>query len=295
MRARRVTLDALRADSLAIVGAPMETTAHRTAGFRFGPRALRETSVYFGWHANAQFSHPVDIDERVRIDTSSIHDRLVDIGDLALEGMTLDHANDAIDSVLQVVSESGASSIVLGGDTSIVAPALDAHRPQASRLGLIQFGGSVPCADFERCAETLVIAPQALLPSEVPLRTLSATQSAQMEVAEWNNTFEAVDRACDGLVVHVDLSALQSTLHGMSDIPRLGGMRLGVLQNALTSVGQANVRCLILSGLNPTINGMSVVKIGQRLLVTALLGFIYARLGLIKTWQQAPTTKALNT
>ena len=63
----------------------------------------------------------------------------------------------------------------------------------------------------------------------------------------------------------------------MADTPRLDGLTLAVLQQALTSIGQANVRCLIVTGLNPTINGMSIVKTGQRLLVTSLLSFIYAR------------------
>jgi agmatinase len=285
MRARRVQLDDLRADSLVIVGAPMETMQHRSAGFRFGPRALRETSVYFGWHDNAQFSHPVDIDKRVQIDTSSIHNRLVDIGDLAIEDMPGERANEVIRDVLKVVCRSAASSIVLGGDSCIVAPTLDAHLANVSRLGLIQFGGDTSSADIEHCVDAIVIAPHGPVPVETRLRTLSASRSAQMRDNDWNDLSVAIDRRCDGLVVHVDLSVLRSELHGMADMPRLGGMTLGVLQKALISVGQAKVRCLILTGLNPTINGMSIVKTGQRLLVTSLLGFIYARLGLIKTWQ----------
>ncbi|MFT5172423.1 MAG: agmatinase [Gammaproteobacteria bacterium] len=285
MRARRVQLDELRADSLAIVGAPMESAQHRSAGFRFGPRALRETSVYFGWHANAQFSHPVDIDERVQIDTSSIHSRLVDIGDLAIEDMAHERAHRVIRKVLGVVSRSGASSVVLGGDSSIVAPTLDAHLACVSRLGLIQFGGTVAIAGIDNCSQLVVVAPHGALPVEAPARTLSASRSAQMHAADWDEFSAAINRTCDGLVIHVDLSVLQSALHGMADTPRLDGLTLAVLQQALTSIGQANVRCLIVTGLNPTINGMSIVKTGQRLLVTSLLGFIYARLGLIKTWE----------
>jgi agmatinase len=35
----------------------------------------------------------------------------------------------------------------------------------------------------------------------------------------------------------------------------------------------------MLTGLNPSRPGMGVVKVGQRLMVTALLAFIYTRLG----------------
>ena len=73
MRSRRATLDSLNAESLAVLGAPFEDNVGRKSGTRFAPTALRETSVYFGWHANPQFAHPVDINERVPIDTSEMH------------------------------------------------------------------------------------------------------------------------------------------------------------------------------------------------------------------------------
>ena len=104
-----------------------------------------------------------------------------------------------------------------------------------------------------------------------------------MNDSDWKALIATITRSQDALLVNVDLSVLQSTLHGMADVPRQGGLTLRTLQTALLSIGQANVCCLIVSGINPTINAMSVVKTGQRLLVTALLGFIYARLGLLKT------------
>jgi len=44
-------------------------------------------------------------------------------------------------------------------------------------------------------------------------------------------------------------------------------------------LGQQEVSAIMLTGLNPNRPGMGVVKVGQRLMVTALLAFIYARLG----------------
>jgi len=44
-------------------------------------------------------------------------------------------------------------------------------------------------------------------------------------------------------------------------------------------LGQHEASAIMLTGLNPNRPGMGVVKVGQRLMVTALLAFIYARLG----------------
>jgi len=44
-------------------------------------------------------------------------------------------------------------------------------------------------------------------------------------------------------------------------------------------LGQYEASAVMLTGLNPNRPGMGVVKVGQRLMVTALLAFIYARLG----------------
>ena len=64
MRAQTKAISDVRPGDLAVLGVPFEDTSAPYAGQSLAPRALRETSVYFGWHANPQFSHPVDIDAR---------------------------------------------------------------------------------------------------------------------------------------------------------------------------------------------------------------------------------------
>jgi agmatinase len=72
----------------------------------------------------------------------------------------------------------------------------------------------------------------------------------------------------------------------MSPIRRFDGVSISKLQALLTAVGQHPVSTLIVTGMNPTLNGMSIVKTGQRLLVTALLGYIYGRLGILTSLEQ---------
>ena len=114
MRSRQASISDLRDDSLAVIGIPLEGSDDRTTGARFGPLALRETSVYFGWHANPQFSHPVDVDARVQVDTSSIHERLMDLGDIPMANGTWDEAFQSIATTLNGVRRTGAKALALG-------------------------------------------------------------------------------------------------------------------------------------------------------------------------------------
>ncbi len=68
-------------------------------------------------------------------------------------------------------------------------------------------------------------------------------------------------------------------MSGLSYRPRLGGCDLDTVVQWLSALGQHEVSAIMLTGLNPNRPGMGVVKVGQRLMVTALLAFIYTRLG----------------
>ena len=306
MRSRRATIGDLDAEKLAILGAPVEDNVGRKSGTRFAPTALRETSVYFGWHANPQFSHPVDIDVRVPIDTSEMHGRLVDIGDIPLEGLPAAAVTQAIRTTMQELHDSRASAILLGGDDSIVHPAIAAS-PRGP-VGFIQIGGRLPAtmpSEVEAPSEDLPPLSRLLSDSAIIPRTtavMSGAGSAGMEFlhdfraaggAIWSasevrqsppGAIEGIARSVAGsagsLNVHFDVSAFRPSLHGMSERPAFGGLTLPDLQKALGEIGRAPVSSLIVTGLNPTLSGLSVVKTGLRLTVTTLLAYIYGRLGL---------------
>ena len=309
MRARRAVIEDLGTDNLAVVGVPMERNRGTKSGCRFGPRALRETSVYFGWHANPQFSHPVDVDARKRIDTSSIHDRLVDVGDVAIDGAEADAGTQSTRMTVASIRRRGAPSILLGGDDAIVAPAL-AGLGDENPCALIQIGGIVPssgrgdredgssaspalAAGDVTLASTLFIAPAQGSTveflgdlKEAGGRLFDARHFSSMKSGEIADVSRRLADTTGTLAVHLDLSALSAPLHGMSNTPQLSGLSVAVLQNALTAIGQAPVDCFIVTGLNPTLSGLSVVKTGQRLLVTLLLGFIYGRLRLLSSLER---------
>ncbi|MFT5449183.1 MAG: agmatinase [Gammaproteobacteria bacterium] len=307
MRSRRATLDELRSQNLAVLGAPTEDNVGRKSGTRFAPTALRETSVYFGWHANPQFSHPVDINVRVPIDTSQMHGRLVDIGDFALAGMPQASVAQAICSTMKQIRVTNASVILLGGDDSIVPPAI-AGAAQGRPVGFIQIGGHLPgvipgegdAESARQCSLAHLLSDGHVIPG-----TTAAIACADRTSVEFVQGFQragglilsAADVLCaragvieqtarrliddsGSLHVHFDVSAFRPSLHGMSERPSFGGLTLADLQRMLGAIGRVPVATLIVTGLNPTLSGLSVVKTGLRLTVTALLAYIYSRLEL---------------
>ncbi|MGB0552259.1 MAG: arginase family protein [Alphaproteobacteria bacterium] len=306
MRAKRAMLDDLHVDSLAVIGIPFERNTIAASGCRFGPRALRETSVYFGWHVNAQFSHPVDIDARKQISTSSIHDRLVDLGDVTIARQSPSAANTVIQSAIGEIHARGASTIILGGDNSIVAPAATAHE---GSLGLLQFGGTLPSAYGMETPLGQLLASKRLRPSNTVVVApawnpetnfadefeaaggwlLAAQKFKRLPTAELSGLARDLGRRVDSLLVHFDISVFSAALHGMTETPRFGGLTIRDMQPALTAIGQASVSSLMVTGLNPTKNGLSVVKVGQRLIMTALLGYIYGRLSLLSSLEREDT------
>ena len=306
MRSVRAKVEDISPGTLAVIGVPMEGSKNLQSGARFSPLSIRETSVYFGWYANPQFSNPINIDEQEVFDTSSINERLFDLGDIPLLGQTRSKAQELINHAIAQVYSRNATSIVLGGDSSIIAPVSRAIANGKS-VAYIQIGGKTPgtsntkldhqassplysllASGEVKLADTCILAP-AENPSVEFLTELSGVgakifSSSQLkdmsskEIADLSRTLSNRDVP---VIINLDLSSVSSELHGMSDQPVFNGMSLKLLRRVLVALASAPIATLILTGHNPTINGLSVVKTGQRLIVTALVGYICSRLGLM--------------
>ena len=282
MRVGQAAIDALTTGRIGLVGIPREDTDTRATGARFGPNAIRETSVYFGWHANPQYSRPVAVGDRSTIDTSSIQARLFDLGDIPVGGLTAEAGDNLIRATLRQIASSGASALVLGGDKGIAAPALEgvAAETPAARVQIGGFAGAPGPGGPVLCFAPRRIASAEASPDRGASgqRTVSARQLAGLDATAISRMAQ---RAADDrpLAVHLDISALNSCWHGASDMPRFDGLTLSGLRRLLTGLGRLPVAILVVTGLNPTLSGLGTVKTGQRLLVTALLDYICARLG----------------
>ena len=269
MRAQTKAICDVRPDDLAVLGVPFEDTGAPHAGQSLAPRALRETSVYFGWHANPQFSHPVDIDARQDISTDGLHERLCDLGDISLGSEDAVHA--ALRAAASQINNTGACAVILGGSDHL-SETVQSALPmcQTAQLG----GKPRDAGDFH-------IAP--LSDGTIPTQT-SNTAMQLIELTHWRD-------ASRPLFVRFDLSVFETSLSALCDRPRLGGCDLDTVAQWLSALGQHEASAIMLTGLNPNRPGMGVVKVGQRLMVTALLAFIYARLGFGIDHPGCPTSK----
>lgn len=257
MRAQTKAICDVRSGDLAVLGIPFEDTSAPHAGQSLAPRALRETSVYFGWHANPQFSHPVDIDARQDIQTDGLHERLCDLGDIA-RGPE-DAVQKALGATISRISSIGACAVILGGSDRLSKTVQKA----LANCQTAQLGG-VP-----RDARDFHIAPLAMSFATICKSDTTAQLAA---FSQWRD-------ASKPLFVRFDLSVFETSLSALCDRPRLWGCDLDTVTQWLSVLGQHGVSAIMLTGLNPDRPGMGVVKVGQRLMVTALLAFIYARLG----------------
>ena len=257
MRSQPKAIGDVTSDQLAVLGLPFEDTSAPFAGQSLAPRALRETSVYFGWHANPQFSHPVDIDARQDIQTDGLHERLCDLGDIAPGSEEAIHA--ALMTATCQINRVGACALLLGGSDRLSVTVQNALQGCQT----VQLGGT-PCD-----ARDFHIAP---LPNGSATICNSDTAAQLAGFSQWRD-------ASKPLFVRFDLSVFETSLSALCDRPRLGGYDLDTVTQWLSTLGQHSVSAIMLTGLNPNRPGMGVVKVGQRLMVTALLAFIYARLG----------------
>lgn len=257
MRAQTKTICDIRPGDLAVLGIPFEDISAPYAGQSLAPRALRETSVYFGWHANPQFSHPVDIDARQDIQTDGLHERLCDLGDISLGSD--DAIRAALSTTTSQINRNGACAVILGGSDHLSETVQSAlPNCQTAQLG----GTPRNACDFHIA----------------PLQNGSATNCNSNTIAQLAGLSQWRD-ASKPLFVRFDLSVFETSLSALCDRPRLGGCDLDTVAQWLSALGQYGVSAIMLTGLNPNRPGMGVVKVGQRLMVTALLAFIYAHLG----------------
>lgn len=86
-------------------------------------------------------------------------------------------------------------------------------------------------------------------------------------------------RAC---LVSIDLGAIASIWHGGSRLAGIDGLSLSQCREWLRGLGREDVVGVALTGLDPARQGLSTVKTGQRLLVTAVLDLVYARLDALR-------------
>lgn len=118
-----------RAEELdvALIGIPYDGGATYRSGPRFGPRHVREQSAIIRPWNPVLHLNPF---EKLRI---------ADFGDLSINPLSIDDTFRRITSQLDEVLKSGARTLCVGGDHSILLPILRSIHKRFGPVGLIQF------------------------------------------------------------------------------------------------------------------------------------------------------------
>ncbi|NND45643.1 MAG: agmatinase [Xanthomonadales bacterium] len=124
---RRYTKD-LGGVDVAVTGVPLDTATSNRPGARFGPRAIRSASVSLAWAR----PWPWKVDP---LETLNI----IDYGDCEFDYGEPASVTPAIVKHIDTILESGAATLVLGGDHYVSYPVLQAYAKHHGPLSLLHF------------------------------------------------------------------------------------------------------------------------------------------------------------
>ena len=119
----------------AIIGVPFDTGATVKVGARFGPEAIRSSSINLK-------PHNLFLDVSIFEYCSG-----VDYGDFPVVPGYIEDSNEMIEKSLYPLIDKGVIPILLGGDHSITLPELRALARKHGPLALIQFDSHPDTAD----------------------------------------------------------------------------------------------------------------------------------------------------
>ena len=114
---------------LVVYGVPFDVEIVNRPGTRYGPRSIREQSLYVAFPG---IHWPFDYDLTRDI-------KLIDYGDIPFYPGQVEQMLANVEEHVGRMSESGAGTLGLGGDHLVAYPALKAHARHHGKLSLIHF------------------------------------------------------------------------------------------------------------------------------------------------------------
>ncbi|MDH3713099.1 MAG: agmatinase [Gammaproteobacteria bacterium] len=126
---------------VAILGVPNDMGTQWRSGARFGPRGIRDASTLFSFGHGGAYDH-----ERDTLYLTREECRIVDVGDADIvhTDMQKSHANTEL--AVRKILASGAMPVILGGDHSVHAPAMQAYAERPP-LHIVHFDAHLDFVD----------------------------------------------------------------------------------------------------------------------------------------------------
>jgi agmatinase len=284
MRGRLARLDDVGPGMVVAFGLPSGFNSRSD----LAPLAMRETSAYFGSHFNANMKSAMDIDQRQVLRSADVAGSMVDLGDLRPDPAT-GTFEGTLRRTIAHIREKDAIPLLLGGEQGCLASILAGLRmsePSSNGTAalIISAASDIPVLLANDVVCVISASPEG--PGDAAIMSLAIRDLCQ----RFENHVESILRHLGQRPVHValDASAIASHWHGASAKANFAGLSLSECRQLFRQLGVANIASMSITGLDPTINGLSLVKTGQRLLLTAILDLIYARLGVLEPRMETP-------
>lgn len=156
-------LDRAADPTIGIVGIPFDGGSSRTAGSRFGPRALRDASFRVSGY-NAELD----------VTPHEVH-RIADCGDILLSPFSILDTYASIAVAAGRLHDAGILPIGIGGDHSVTLPLLRAAHARHGRLAVVHFDAHCDVSDtqfgspyhygsaFRRAVEEGIVLPDRMI------------------------------------------------------------------------------------------------------------------------------------
>jgi agmatinase len=300
----------LPAESIAVFGAPTDWTLGTRPGARYGPNAIRDTSIHLSWYLETSNTGSLlDVRSGRTISLGQRADRLFDAGDVAIYPIDVERTIESIRSAELAALRAGALPILLGGDHFVTYPAVLAQVEHAEehgrRIGFVQFDAHFDLVDdnpvfgrFYHGSLTRRIAelPQMRTENMVWIGINGYARVEQLRfIDEHGGTVftredvrrrgmadvvrEALDRAtdaCDGVYVSIDIDVLDGGIAAGAGSINIDGCTPGELLDGVDALAESPIAGLDVVEVAPLLDPTQYTA---RVAAVALTNFICGRLG----------------
>ena len=304
-RSRYADFGDLREGMVAVIGVPWDTTLGSRPGTRYGPQAIRDSSMHLHYYmATSPTAELVDINTG-EVYRQRAGDKLVDLGDLNVYQSDVQKTSESIHDGIAAIIRTGAFPVVLGGDHYITFPLFSGfadavHEAGSKRIGYIQldahfdlapdnpiFGTHFHGSNARLAMESGLAAPKNFV--WVGVRGYARREQYEFVRSSGASFFsfkdvrsmgirrameEGIARALDGadiLYVTVDIDVVDPSLAPGTGAINFGGIAPMELLEAVEVLKSAPVGAIDLVEVAPQWDPTGVT---ERLAAVALLNFI---------------------
>ena len=295
-------LENLNEETVGIAGVTYDLSCTSRIGSRFAPRAIRETSSYYGYFEGGDV---VEITTGQRM-KSPQEAKVFDLGDLNVYPIDWDKTEASLRESMYKIARTGALPIIVGGDHFITYPLVEGFKEAVverggGKVGYIQFSSQLDLGDEDpvwgkvwRGATTRRIIDRGTVDGRnmVWVGANGYIRTEQWEFAQELNlkiftlddirkqgiaavaqqAAEIAGDGCDSVYLSVDFDVLDGGYVAMAGAPTFDGITNVELLKAIDVLRSTKVGALDLVGMNPTVEMSGAT--GQRFASWLMVRFI---------------------